>query len=288
MRKLTYTNPAGVSIVLSDAFYGITSVTGLGIPGMDIQEKKAPYQDGSTYIDQLFDTREIVVEGIIGTGLLIDIYRYRRTMAAAFNPKLGPGTLTYENDNGSWYMDAVTPEGPEFANKNANEGAQKWMITFYCYDPYWKNVTEKQSILSGIGTVSVDNLGDVPCPVEFVLQGPITNPTIIDNTTGKFIKLTKTFTASEYAIIYTGFGEKVIYINSGELPVLEFPVSGLPIDEKGIMFSYIESSNGMSYLDLTSEFFTLATGTNEIKLIDGGSNTGMTLTIIYRERYVGV
>jgi len=286
MRRLRYTNPSGVEIILSDAFYGITSAVGLGVPQMTIQEKKAPYQDGSTHIDQLFEPREIVVDGSISTGVLIDIYRYRREMSAAFNPKLGPGTLIYENDNGSWLLEGVTPQGPIFANKNANEGSQKWQITFHCYDPYWKNVNTKEYSLSGEGTLSMTNAGDVPCPIDLVIYGPITNPKVINNTTGEYIQLIKTFSATEIAIISTRFGAKTISILAGEVPLIQF--DNYEIIVNGQALSTRALTNGMQYLNLLSTFFTLDVGANELELIDAGTNTGMSMTVSYRERFVGV
>ena len=288
MRKLTYTNTNSVSIVISDILYGTTSITGLGVPGVEIQDKKAPFQDGSTHIDQLFEPREIVVEGTINKDSLIDIYQYRRVMAKAFNPKLGPGTLLYENDNGSWLLQIVTPIGPEFSNRNANDGAQKWMTTFYCYDPYFKNPVETELNLAGEGTVLATNNGDVDCPVEILIVGPITNPKVINNTTGEYLQIIKTLAAGEYVLFYTGFGNKVVYVNSGEVPAIEFPVMGGGLNEGGEIFSEILQYNGMQYLVLTSTFFSLETGVNELELIDAGSNTGMTMNVKYRERFVGV
>jgi len=287
MRKLTYTNPDSVSIVISDILYGTTSVTGLGVPGLEIQDKKAPFQDGSTHIDQLFEPREVVVEGTINKSALTDIYSHRRIMAKALNPKLGPGTLLYENDNGSWLLQNVTPIGPEFANRN-NDGSQKWMTTFYCYDPYFKNPVETELNLSGVGTLSATNNGDVDCPVEILIVGPITNPKVINNTTGEYLQIIKTLAAGEYVLFYTGFGNKVVYVNSGEIPMIEFPVMGGGLNEGGEIFSEILQYNGMQYLSLTSTFFNLDTGVNELELIDAGANSGMTMNVKYRERFVGV
>lgn len=286
MRRLRYTNPSGVEILLSDAFYGIKSATGLGVPQVAIQEKKAPFQDGSTYIDELLEPREIVVEGSINTGVLIDIYRYRREMVAALNPKLGPGTLIYENDNASWLLEGVSPLGPVFPNRNANEGSQKWQITFHCYDPYWKNVNTKEYTLEGEGTVSMSNLGDVSCPIDLVVYGPIQNPKVINNTTGEYIQIIKTFAADEFAIISTRFGAKTISIMSAETPLIEFDDYEITVD--GVALSTITRTNGMQYLNLLSTFFDLAVGANELELIDAGSNTGMSMTVSYRERFLGV
>lgn len=287
MRKLTYINPNGDSIELFDPLYGITKLEGLGIPNVEIQEKKAPFQDGSTPIDVLFEPREVVVEGIIALDGEANIYQARRDLISTINLKYGPGQLIYSNDDANWMLQAVTPEGPIFNNRSRREGSQKWQTTFYSYDPYWHDVNAIESTLSGTGLLSLTNNGDVECPVEIILQGPITNPEIINNTTGEYIRIVKTFTASDFAIIYTGYGEKVIYIGTGEIPALSFPVSGLGIDAKGIAFSTLEQYNGMGYLDLNSQFIQLAVGANELELIDEGTNSGMSMTVSYRQRYAG-
>jgi hypothetical protein len=288
MQKITYVNPSGTSIELSEPMYGLLSVEGLGVPNLTIQEKKAPFQHGSTYIDQLSEPREIVANGMIGTPRNIDIYAHRRIMANAFNPLLGPGTFIYENDNGSWFLEYVTPQGPIYANRDPRQGSQKWQITFYAYNPFWMDVNAISTSLAGEGTINITNNGDYACPVELVINGPITNPKVINNTTGEYIKIEKTLAAGDYALIYTGFGEHTIYIGTGELPALSFPISGLAIPEKGLALSTIESNNGIQYLDLASTFFQLAVGVNQLELIDEGTNTGMSLDITYRQQYIGV
>ena len=286
MRTLTYVNPSGTSIELSDAMYGLMSVTGLGVPDLNLQEKKAPYQDGSTYIDQLFEPREVVCEGSLCVSTNLSIYEKRRVLVNALNPKPGPGNLTYVNDNGNWYLPQVTPQGPIFSNRSINPiETQKYQVTFYAYDPYWKNVNATTANLSGIGTLSLTNNGNVDCPIQITLQGPITNPKIINNTTEEYIRIEKTLASGEWAIIYTGFGQKTLIVNTGTIPVLEFPIE---FSEQGNIFSYITTYNGLQYLDSDSTMFSLDVGVNELELIDEGSNTGMTMAVTYRERFVGV
>ena len=232
MQKITYINPSGTQIELSESLYGTTSVEGLGVPSISIQEKKAPYQNGSTYIDQLADPRDVIVQGMIGKPKNIDIYSHRRIMSNAFNPLLGPGTFVYTNDNGAWFLQAVTPEGPTYPNRDPRQGSQKWQITFHAYNPFWMDVNEITSTLSGTGTINITNNGDYMCPLEMIIHGPITNPKVINNTTGEYIRIARTFVAGEYAIVYTGFGEHVVYIGTGTLPSLSFPLSGLAIPKQ--------------------------------------------------------
>jgi hypothetical protein len=167
------------------------------------------------------------------------------------------------------------------------EGSQKWTISFYSYNPYWDDVNETQTTLNGTGTLQIVNNGDVQCPMKIIIHGPITNPTVYCIETGQYITMTKDFARTEFSMIYPGFGEKIVYINSGEVPNIQFPVSGLPIDIRGIVFSTLLQYNGIGYLSLGSTFLQLGVGMNTLQLTDSGSHSGMSMQVAYRQRYIG-
>jgi len=142
MRKLTFTNSAGTSIVFGDATLSIRSITGIGETGQDDQNQKAPFQDGETYIDTLLNAREITLEGIINKAQLFTaINTQRDLMLKTLNPKLGEGTILYEYDGGSREITAV-PTLPVFSNKVFQNPWQNYQVTFKCHDPYWRSATD--------------------------------------------------------------------------------------------------------------------------------------------------
>jgi hypothetical protein len=141
MRKLTYTNPrTGTSIELGSTAYPVTSLEGLSTPGVDQQTQKAPFQDGSNYIDSLLNDREIVAEGAINAPKdLTELNTKRRTMLEVLNPKDGPGTLVYTYDGGVKQITAL----PEivFSNKEGTDPYVRWQLRLTAHSPFWENVT---------------------------------------------------------------------------------------------------------------------------------------------------
>lgn len=95
MFKLIYKSPKGESIELFGPPFRLIKVEGLGDVGADIQTQRAPYQDGSTFIDTRLNERPISIElKIVGKNER-EIEQYRSFLGAIFNPRLGLGTLHY-------------------------------------------------------------------------------------------------------------------------------------------------------------------------------------------------
>jgi hypothetical protein len=100
-RKFTFITTAGTLIMGAGTDYVIEKVEGLSEPSVVNHEQKAPYQDGTTYIDTLFNVREIVIEGSINKPRsLSSINTSKDSMIRLLNPKVGLGWLTYEADGG--------------------------------------------------------------------------------------------------------------------------------------------------------------------------------------------
>lgn len=213
MRKLTFTNSANAVIVLDDTLYGITKLDGVASPTGDLQEQKAPYQDGSSLIDFLLNPREITVEGVIAVGLNLALrYEYRKTMATVLNPKLGLGTLAYENDYGSWQINAI-PQGLIFNSRNANEGNQGYQISFYCPDPYWEATNYTQVNVfgnSGSFRTTINISGDVSVPLKAAIRKTSKELLISNVTTGKSIRLSGVKFGDETLEVDTTFGNKSV------------------------------------------------------------------------------
>ena len=125
-------------------------------------------------------------------------------------PKDGAGLLTYTNDYGTWNIVAL-PEGPVFANKNANEGNQAFLINFYCPDPAWEETSAHTETFSGklvSKTIVID--GDVSVPFTASLRKMCQNMSIKNVTTNKILKLSGSKFGDETIEIDTSFGSKSI------------------------------------------------------------------------------
>ena len=142
-RKLVFVNGLGETLTIETKPYLISKIDGLGIPSVDRQEQKAPYQDGTTYIDSLLQNRDISVEIDISSGPnnFTEIDTRRRELSQRLCPKYGPGTLTYTTEGGQSYTIAAVPYSVVFPNKDYRGPYARALITFTCNDPYWKKTT---------------------------------------------------------------------------------------------------------------------------------------------------
>lgn len=286
MRSLVYTNPRGVSLTLYQDPFLITSLEGLDLPTVDIQEQKAPYQDGTTYLDALFEPRTITVTGAITQPQdLSAIFTSRAEILAALNPKNGPGVLTYTNDNATYTTVATVTGAPLFPDKPATEPLQRFQITFYCNDPYWYAEDQgsiTMSLVTGgltfpitfpitFGTyigntpTAAVNAGDSETPVIISVNGPAVNPVITNQTTGELIRCNIEIFAGDILSINTKFGSKAITLNSSA----------------GVI------SNQMSTLDPTSTFWQLAIGNNLILYSDDTQGSSESCVVTWYDRYSG-
>jgi len=142
-RNLVYVNGQNESITFETGPYLIVKIEGLGIPNVDRQEQKAPYQDGTTHIDSLLQNRDIVVElAITKPNDFPNIALYRRELSQRLCPKYGLGTLTYTDEDGNSYNIRAVVSSMVFPNKDYRDPYMRAMVTFTACDPYWRSVTD--------------------------------------------------------------------------------------------------------------------------------------------------
>jgi hypothetical protein len=118
-RKLVYLNGQNETLTFETGPYLIVKIEGLGIPNVDRQEQKAPYQDGTTYIDSLLQNRDIVVElAITKPNDFTNIALYRRELSQRLTPKYGLGDLNYTDEDGNEYTIRAVVSSMVFPNKD--------------------------------------------------------------------------------------------------------------------------------------------------------------------------
>ncbi len=267
----------------SSAPFLLQSIEGLGDVDADIQTQKAPFQDGSTYIDSVLQERAISLEIVI----LADkstLLKQRQFLASVFNPKLGPGTLRYENGETIREIEAVPDGVPVFPSGRDNRGPtfQKAMINLLCPDPHWKSteITEEPTFeplfqfpFEGIFEIGVQrdnriivNDGDAPAPLYIEFYGPAVNPKIANKTTGEYIKVNQTLGENEFMRIDTTPGKKSVYF----------------VQSDGT------ERNVFNWIDLESNFFQLIVGENEIEYSADSDIQGAIVNIRYNKLYNAV
>lgn len=284
MRKITFTNARGQSLVLGNvAPFIVTKIEGTGSPGSDIQTQRAPYQDGSSHIDTLFEDRTLSVEGVISSLDKKIILERRRELLSVFNPKLGAGKLVYEKDGAKHEIYGVVDSAPVFPDKG-QEPFQRFLISISCPNPFWLDnyqTSEKMSYLLGglkfplsLGTMFslrgfqklLANDGDVITPVEITFYGPANIPVIHNRSTEEFIRVNRNLADGEKLVISTEFGNKYVKI----------------IDLNGV------ETNAFNWIDLESSFWQLDQGENLIEYGSNDDNSKAKVEISYQNRYIGV
>lgn len=284
MRRATFTNANGVSVVFNLSPYLVQSLEGIDGIGTSVQSQKAPYQDGETFIDSLLSARTIVVRGkITGSQNLDSMYANRTALVSALNPKLGLGALLVEVNGFSKTISAVPVSSPQLKSYNYTEMFQDFMCTFYCPDPMFKDSSETEISLSvvasvfsipfafpttfstiGDGTVSVTNSGHVNTGFEIVIAGPSVNPVVTNEDTNEFIAVTATLDYGETLTINTNYGQKSVVFSDG-----------------------VTETNYFANLDFDSTFFQFVPGANVLSITDDGGFYSGSCLIKYTNKFLG-
>lgn len=228
MQKLVFINGNGVEINLTSGNYGITKWSGFSNVGLNVQEQKVPFQDGSVYLDSLLENRELnVVVSLNDENDLEKRYRLKREMISIINPKLGEGILIYTNDFISKRIHCI-PEIPLFENKNSNDrGTQKANCSFTACNPYWEDLEETEIELVSNEQIEIENDGDVDVGMKIemicnqsqnpqvrnmtenkslIVLGEYSNTIDIDTNTG-----IKTVKEKKLDFKYTLYAEKIYF-----------------------------------------------------------------------------
>jgi hypothetical protein len=285
MKRIIFTNARGQSVELkSSAPFLLQSIDGLGDVDADVQTQKAPFQDGSTYIDSVLQERAISLEVVILSKDKPTLLQQRQFLASVFNPKLGKGVLRYENGETIREIEAVPDGVPVFPSGRENRGPffQKALVNLLCPNPFWKSteITEEPTFeplfqfpFEGVFEIGIQrdkriivNDGDAPAPLYIEFYGPAVNPKITNKTTGEFIKVNQTLQEGEVMKIDTTPGKKSVYF----------------VQPDGT------ERNVFNWIDLESTFFQLVVGENEIEYSADSDIQGAIVNIRYNKLYNAV
>lgn len=280
MQKVTFVNAKGerVEIGYGPPFF-LSKIEGLGDVTANIHNQRAPYQDGSTYIDATLQIRPISID----VEIMERIEENRRLLSRVFNPKLGEGVLTYENNIGKWQIKVVPEHVPVYPDSRPRM-YQLAMINLIAHDPYWKSaeiISNPMTAYRGlfkfpltfptqmgeVGSTQIFvNEGDVDTPVQIEFRGPALNPRVTNKTTGEFIQINRELEDGDRLIVDTTFGNKRVEI--------------IRLD------GTIE--NVLNWIDLNSTFWQLIPGPNEIEYTADAGQTNAVVSIKWRNQYLAV
>jgi len=210
MQKLIYINSENQEIDLTKAPFGVTSWKGLSEISMEVQSQQVPFEDGSVYLDNLLENRDVsITVAIQDNGNLKLRYELKRFLIHNLNPKLGEGKLIYENNFIKKQLICI-PDVPTFNNKNSNDvGTEKALLTFTACNPYWEDIEDTIVDFSLAEQPVIENDGDVDVPVKMDINTSYAkNLKILNLSTKKKITFSETIT--DPLTINTGLGQKNI------------------------------------------------------------------------------
>lgn len=291
MQRIVYVPPGG-KIELPDTCvefslsppYIIGSVTGTGNPETTVISSSVPGVDGVFVHGIRAESREITCFVHVDGGSRQDMYRKRFELAKKLAPSQTPGTLYYTNDYTVKRIAAFPAASPSFTDRIQNYNRAE--LKFLCPSPYWEDAALQSGYMAYISggfkfpfrfkpTISFSalrnhtslvNAGSVPAPVEIVIQGPATNPAVVNVTTGERLQVRQLLKDGETLEIHTKRGAKSVRITRD---------GGAPED-------------AFQYVDLHSTFFQLAPGVNELRYESENEAEHTRVTVRFRELYAGV
>lgn len=275
LTSIKITNINGESISLGNqAPYFLEMID--GSLGVELENQKSPNQDGLTYINNTFSSREMSIEGIVISKVNPDeVMKLRRKMQRVLNPKLGEVTITYLDKE----IKAIVESTPTFPSTGRGLFYQKYLINLICHSPFWLDPffesREMSYIMGGLKFKlqlpskfsnrgfkrCAVNKGDVNTPVKIEFIGPATNPSVTNETTGEVIQINRELGADDILTISTEFGKKYVRING---------------------------DNAFHYIDLDSSFWSLVPGENILSYKSNNDSINTRVKVTWKNRYLDI
>lgn len=270
MFELTVQNKKGEQLRLTDSkSYDVLEISGLNPSAANVNTKAVTGYDGTKFNSSRIGQRNIVIT----LNIKYPIEENRLNLYKFFQVKRYIKIYFTTMTRNVWIEGIV-----ESFENNHFTNLQKPVISIICPDPYWKSADERTfdftesvslfefpfEIPTGgiafseriVKTSEYINTGDVPTGgiITFTASGTVTNPKIINNTTGEFFELDCEMQSGDRIVINTGFGEKSVILK--HLYYEENILSSRSAGSKWIVFESGENlisytaESGAEYLSL--------------------------------------
>lgn len=258
---------------------------------------KFPYQHGVSLTNSDATQRNISFDIMVLGTSAADVEAKIKTLSTKFNPLIGTGWLYYTNSAGTTYrIKAIMENGRLDMTQGRGALYQKVTINLVAHEPFWYSgvstiifvappglpMFEVGGGVDGlqfgfgatgwqIGMISSNpvftNAGSFDTPVKMTINGPIENPVLTNQTTGKNMSLTIEMLEGDVFVVDTTAGAQYAEFT---------PIStGIAV-------------NGMPYVDVTADFWQLIPGSNQIVLTSTTSSSPANASIEWSDRYAGI
>lgn len=296
IEKLFYKNEKGESIEFSaNSIYhaNIAKITGLSDIKNTLYTTASMGQDGDTITGNKIQKRVINISGAIKSTNKDVVLEAKRVLNKVLNPQLS-AQIIYEYGTHRRIIDCRLETAPVYKRGAA---LLTYNIDVVCPYPFWREEEETRTDIAGwLGgfefslasggleipqntgiemgrrtpymVVAVSNNGDTATGmrVEFLADGELTNPKLVNVETGEqmaFVGLT--LYEGDRLIVTTGYGNKACTIYRGEQII-----------------------NALAYWDVESKFLQLETGENYFTQEAASNPDNLTVSIYMTNQYLGV
>lgn len=284
-----YTNGIGETINFgSELPFRIQGIDGLDSADSEIQTKRSPFTDGTTFTDGLLKSRLMNLRMSVFADNNQQIEGFRQELFKKLSVKNGMGVLKITSETRELSINCI-PQKVIAGNRGNNrlQQYQKVMIPFFAPDPSLQDVDFTTITLAAFtggfsfpfsfpisfGTVgqseTIDNTGDTETPVLITMTAPLTNPVFTNETTGEVIDLTGggglDLIAGETLVINTSLTNPSIFKTDG-----------------------ITTVNAYSFLTSDSVLWQLALGENIVSYVAAAQSGAASVELAYKLRYGGM
>jgi len=235
---VTWTDPQGRATVLSDDGKGWVlqpGATGLDMPTYQVYADESPEIDGNFIRQVRAQARTLMLPiAVFSDVSRADFLQRKRNLRRSLNPKLGSGTLTVtETDGTSRSIPARYQSGAE-GDESVDSGgmrSQVLALTFTCPSPFWLGEPvhqEFQVAQTGaffpllplrlgdsqvLGDVVITNDGDDVAYPVWTVKGPATSVVLTNVTTGASLTLNHSLGTGDTAVIDTRERVQTVLLN---------------------------------------------------------------------------
>lgn len=259
--------------------YLVRELYGFSLPGKDHIFARAPQQHGATYVDTFFRPRECSMVIHVKGCNAEDFQAKHRELVRAMNP-LDDCELRIETDDGVRYTLACRPV-TAFEVERFNAITSDILVQLVADDPFFYTPEEDEDFTAAMtpglripfvfpavissptmtASVTITNDGHVLAYPVVIINGPCTNPSIVNDTIGETLTVSEIVAAGEVLVV--DMGQRTAIITGGG----------------GVETNVLGSVSGV--------WWALQLGTNAIR-ITSDVVAVFTGNIAYTERYLAV
>lgn len=280
MRTLTFINANQESLTFREAFPYLITELDLGDPQVTTMQDKNYNQDGVQYYGSRLDERIIDFSLCLEGASEEDVLNMRRKAYSVLNPRLGLGTLIYDDGYSRWRINATVTYLT--TRDEIDETIKELDVGMNAPDPAWES--EIQHAIKLVGSIGgltfpkrypisyarqgdqcqINYQGTLDAPLLIEFRGPANMPKIMKKESGEFIEVDVDIMEGErlyISTVPTAIDAYIVDATGEERPAFHYikPVQ-----------SYLQLTQGMNTISFRS-----ATGSPEVYLY-------------WRDRYVGV